>query len=158
MSVVQSCIKHLQLRKEIGEAVLGTTPEPITFAEHPPFRGFRTRVELSLKGSFSPRLAAWAEAVVCCVAGGRSAAASAAAPAATADPAPDLGPCLGLSPDLIPDRRLPQSPTPLLGPGSPGTALSLRQLCWSSMGWMRTPCNCLGSRSESSLSFGCQRL
>lgn len=58
MSVVQSCIKHLQLRKEIGEAVLGTTPEPITFAEHPPFRGFRTRVELSLKGSFSPRLAA----------------------------------------------------------------------------------------------------
>lgn len=55
MSVVQSCIKHLQLRKETGEAVLGTTSEPIAFAAHPPFR---TLVELSPKASFSPRLAA----------------------------------------------------------------------------------------------------
>lgn len=62
-------------------------------------------------------------------AGGLSAAASAAVPAATAVPVPDLGPCLGLSPDLIPDHRLPQSPTPHLGPGNPGTALTLHSLC-----------------------------
>lgn len=61
--------------------------------------------------------------VVGCVAGGPSAAASAAAPAATAAPAPGPGLCLGPSLDLIPDRRLPQPPTPHLDPGNPGTAL-----------------------------------
>lgn len=45
-----------------------------------------------------------------------------AAPAATAAPAPALGPCLGLSPDLIPDQRLPQFPPPDLGPENPGKA------------------------------------
>lgn len=69
------------------------------------------------------------EDVICCLAGGLSAAASVAVPAATAVPAPALGPCLGPSPDLIPDRRLPQSPTPRLGPGNPGTALTLSNLC-----------------------------
>lgn len=68
------------------------------------------------------------EDVSCCLAGGLSAAASVAVPAATVVPVPDLGPCLGLSPDLIPDHRLPQSPTPRLGPGNPGTASTLHSL------------------------------
>lgn len=65
---------------------------------------------------------------VCCPAGGPSVAASVAVPAATAGPAPDPGPCPGLSPDLIPDHPLPQSPTLPLGPGNPGTALTLCDL------------------------------
>lgn len=107
--------------------MLRTTSEPITFFQ----TGQDTSGTVPKRFLLTPfrRRAQRGEDVVCCVAGGLSAAASAAAPAATAVPVPDLGPCLGLSPDLIPDRRLPQSPTPRLGPGSPGTALPLRNLC-----------------------------
>lgn len=66
---------------------------------------------------------------VCCLAGGPSVAASVAVPAATAGPARGRGPCPGLSPDLIPDHPLPQSPTLPPGQGNPGTALSLWHLC-----------------------------
>lgn len=83
--------------------------------------GFPPSLSLSHSNSHSVR-------GVCCPAGGPSVAASVAVPAATAGPALDPGPCPGLSPDLIPDHPLPQSPTLPLGPGNPGTALTLHDL------------------------------